>query len=407
LASYAVFFVLPIAVESKHPVYRGVIHPDPSTINQVYISAILAVAFSYLGYWSCRHQFRSVKFQILQSRPTLDTLVLIAFSLLGINFLMQLVGFSYSSQWNRIVQVMFSRDLGIAILSLLYYRGSLSEAQKKAAIGAVATMTFFGLLSGMTQETAQPVFVWVLCRWIILRKFPVFLAILGIAFVLFLQPIKHEYRKQFWFSRAAEETSRLEKLGAYAKIADEYWLSSSMNKNESTMERTRFAITQRFSLLLFTQRYFELTPSRIPFKGGDSLNYVLYGWIPRAIWAGKPIATFANREFPIQYGIQHPNTARTASFGVGHVAEVYINYGMLGFPPVFFVLGCISYIPRLLTPSGESIGSLSIQVVSALNLMFIGSTAGIVFGGLISQVIAQSLIFIVGSHIFGSQRPTA
>lgn len=403
LASYAVFFVLPIMVEDSHAVFRGIIRPRDDFISMVYFCSILAVISTYAGYSALRRRFDSASSLLSSVRPSKSALVTISFALIAVNIVFRLSGFSYSSTWSRAVQVLFSQDLGIAILALLYFQNRLSQVEANATIAVLVVLTFFGLLSGMTQQTAQPLFVWVLCRWIVVRTFPLYPAILGVAFVLFLQPIKLEYRNQFWNTRRAEEVSRIDKLIIYGQIASQYWLTASESKSDTLEARTRSSISQRFSLLLFTQRYFELTPSLIPYKNGESLFYVLYGWVPRAIWPGKPTATMANQQFPVEYGIQHPETVRTASFGVGHIAEVYVNYGVLGFVPVFFLLGCVTFIPRMFGGGVDDIAVTSIQVVSAINLMFIGSTVGIVFGGLITQVIAQSVIFILGTRFLGAE----
>ncbi len=406
LASFAAYYCIPLLVEDVHPVYRAVLKPIPHLVDQVLISSILFVFSLLLGFTVCSKWIEGRKSPLINLAVSTHAFIVIAITLIGINLAMSVLGISSDNKWNRAVQILFSQDLGVAILSLMYYQGKLSKAEGNVAIALLVVMTTFGLLTGMTQHAAQPVFVWVLCRWIVMKHFPVVAVLLGISFILIFQPIKHEYRKRFWFSET-RNVSRIDKLLSYGEIAGDVWFSRSNSHSESVSDKVKFAITQRFSMMLFTQRYLELTPKQIPYKNGESIIYIFYGWIPRAVWPDKPAATIANKRYPIEYGIQHPKTTG-ASFGVGHVAEIHVNFGILGYFPVCFLLGCMASIPKyMFGHSPKDVGAVSVQVVSAVNLMFIGSTIGLAYGGLLTQLIAQGLILYAGGVFLGGKQPDA
>lgn len=403
LASFAVYYCLPLLVEDIHPVYRCVLVPIPHLIDQVLLSSILYVLMLFVGYSLLQRSVSSRTVGLVKSELTKPALLIIAFSLIGINVAMQLTGISAGNSWNRVIQVVLSQDLGVAILAFLYYQGNLEKHERIASLGAIVLLTLIGVLTGMTQHAAQPVFVWILCRWVVKKQFPVVAVLLGIAFVLFFQPVKHEYRRRFWYGQV-QDVSRVDKFLAYGEIIGDVWFSGNDATSESVTDKFKFAVSQRFSLLLFTQRYFELTPGVIPYKNGESIYYVIYGWVPRAIWPDKPAATMANKQFPVEYGIQHPKTLG-ASFGVGHVAEVHVNFGLIGYVPVCMLLGGLAFAPKYLYGSdSKNVGAVAIQVVAAVNLMFIGSTIGIAYGGLITQLLAQGGILYAGGAVFGRKR---
>jgi hypothetical protein len=241
----------------------------------------------------------------------------------------------------------------------------------------------------MFQAAVQPLLIWAICRWIIRGKAPIVtLACLAAAFFV-LQPIKSSYRQLVWFS--GRDFSTTEKLQIYGKLVKAQWLDGG-NKTVDIGKVTKTSARNRLSLLLMTAHYVEWTPYPNDYKNGATLGFLLYGWVPRVLWPGKPIAQQAEKMLPAEYNVQTVENQSTTMFGVGHVAEAYVNFGLAGIIPVFLLMGVIYRIPQLLFERQQSTATLAIFVAAMIVMVPIGSSISNAFGGFVQQMLVQSIM---------------
>lgn len=398
LASFPVLFAFPLLYHEEQFVYGGQLVPTEDGITKTLFAVVLAIVFLQVGY----HCASRKKLGALIPRITMTVpdraLAFLGAGLVLMNVVLNITLSRLSEDLLRLFQVLISADLGIAILGILFYQRKLSPFFVWSMWAALGLLTLIGLSTGMTQSALQPLFVFALTRWIVKGLLPVASGIFLMIVFFILQPVKMEYREQTWYGREGE-LSAVDKSILYANIAFNQW--TSFAKDHGNVGKSiQDSAVQRISLLLTTQQYVILTPSVIPYKQGESIWYLFYGWIPRILWPGKPIAGEANKNYPVEYGLQHPNSVGKAVFGVGHVGEAYVNFGMVGIPPLFFLLGFLTRMPQLMFYSPDtSPGALAIQCFACINLMFVGGSISNVYGGLITGVIAQ-IFLLFGAKAF-------
>jgi hypothetical protein len=244
----------------------------------------------------------------------------------------------------------------------------------------------------MMQSALQPLAIWILCAWILQRRRAVLgLATLAALFFL-LQPVKAAYRAQVW--RTDRQLTLTERVSTYTDLVRNHW-SGGEDSDADPLDEVQSTAADRLSWLMTTARYIDWTPSQIEFKRGETLLYLLYTWVPRVVWPDKPIAQVANRVLPVEYGLQDAEGVDKTMFGVGHVAEVYVNFGLGGIVPVFLLLGALYYVPSVLLRGGSTVPALAIFVAIAVNMMYISTSVGQIFGGFLQQILVQGLLLRV------------
>lgn len=386
---YAVMFALPVFFEASLGTLTSVRIPTAEALTGALWSAFVALACLLLGYHlvasaAPRRPVRLLTF------PASDVRLYAAGSIMAVGSLsLFLGGVDIPEQARQPVAVILSQDLGIALLALLHYRGACNRWQSAFAKLTLAASVLAGLIGGMTQFALQPVLVWMLCRWLITRRAPTKTAVaLAMAFFV-MQPVKGAYRQLAW-SGSASYTMQ-EKLSLYGSLLRAQWSETNTSSSDVVGQVQRSA-AQRLSLLMATAHYIELTPGQVDYKNGSTLMYMVYTWVPRFIWRNKPAAQIANTQMPVEYGLQSSASAKTTMFGVGHVAETYANFGAWGIAPVFLIIGCFYFIPGFLIGNAQSTAALAIGVAVTMNIMWIGSTIGHTFGGVIQQIVVQTAI---------------
>lgn len=388
-AQYAVQFALPVFFEDHLDTLNGPQLPDNDAITRTLICALLALASIGVGYWVARRhlhlRLRWLTFEADAKRLFVCGVVLCV-GALALNTAAAFVG----SGFERPLYAVFSLDLGLALLACMYYRKQLVPWQALVARLLVVMSVAAGLAGGMTQSAVQPIVIWMLCGWVLRRKRPI-LGLLFIAAAFFLlQPVKGTYRRVVWF--ADRPYSLSEKLSLYSDLLRDQWLNRSTGSDEM-VESVKDAASDRLSLLLTTAHYIDWTPQQVDYKHGETLTYLFYTLIPRFVWPQKPTAQEANRILPIEYELQAPESAETGTmFGVGHVAEAYVNYGLFGIVPVFLLLGVLYSVPGLVLQHGRAVPTMAIYIALTANMMYIGSTIGHVFGGFLQQILVQALV---------------
>lgn len=397
LVQYAVSFALPVFYEERLQIYVGMVEASPRIVNVTLLAAILSVIGIVAGYLFAesvrKPRLPWAQFHVSPQRLFALGCVLTVGSVVVRSGLLRI-----PPSLSHPAGVLLSANLGLAALALLMLRNQIGTGQRIVVGFIFVFSTVFGLVGGMTQAALQPVLIWLVCTWIARRKFSWrFAAALLLGFFV-LQPVKSQYRQNVWY--AERELSFVDKARLYSTLVTQYWVGerSKHGNQQAIVDQVRISAAQRLSMLLMTAHYVSWTPRVIDFRDGKSLLYPLYGWIPRVIWPDKPIAQEANKQLPVEYGVQRRESLGTTMFGVGHVAETYVTIGIAGLLPIFFLFGIMYFLPQfLLVPSGSTVSRmhtapLAILVGLAVEMMYIGSTVGSVFGSIVPQAAIQVLM---------------
>ena len=168
--------------------------------------------------------------------------------------------------------------------------------------------------------------------WSNKRRMPLYLIILTVIIVLLLNPVKHEFRKNTWYSQDPS-VSLNTKITLLGKVIKEHYLDKNIAKeviNDST-------VTTRISHISLFAYTISATPQYIPHWHGDTYGTLWTSYIPRFLWPAKPQASIG-QDFGHRYFLLQPYDKGT-SINLPWLVEFYINFGILGVMAGMFIVG--------------------------------------------------------------------
>jgi len=141
-----------------------------------------------------------------------------------------------------------------------------------------------------------------------------------------LQAPKLAYREQLW------------KEG----ISDRTVITDSLQQHMSSPKRfiqieTYWPLICRLNQGKITEKIFNQVPTVEYFAEGETFKNALLIFIPRIVWPEKPTAESSNTMFTRYTG--HP--LWSASMGLGHLGECYVNFGFAGGLLAFGIYGLV------------------------------------------------------------------
>ena len=295
-------------------------------------------------------------------------------------------------------------QFNVAIVLLAYdaYGKGKSTLTVVGLYGAVFYAFLVGLTTGMLENALMPLVLALAVRWHATRKLP-WLAILA-GFVLFgvLNPAKFEYRRQVWYS--GEEYGFDERLSVWGEALEG---ELEGRAQQGTWQDTLRDALARFDLVHRFTYVREMTPSFVPFYRGETYSYFLYAWVPRLLWPDKPTASMANQQIDIDYQLKYEWQDSTIS--IGQLPEAYANFGVAGIAVVMAFQGLVfAVLDGVLNGSRSEGGRAIYLVIMAAFLNGIGTSAAVLFGALVQQILASALILRPFAYAFRSrgQEPT-
>jgi hypothetical protein len=248
-----------------------------------------------------------------------------------------------------------------------------------------------GLSSGMLENALVPLVLVFLMLWEMRRRLPLAIVVLSAAMFLPLNAVKTDYRAQAWYGD--RQVSMLESVTLWYDnvmplITSRSGDDAGKNANELIQSTTsRFDLIHTFSLVMGQ------TPAVIGHSNGETYGYLIYGWIPRALWPEKPIAQQANVRFAVDYGLLIDDQTGGTMIGIGHIAEAYANFGTVGIIVVMALMGVFFAVVDRVFNSENSEGGKAVHLTAMVYcLNGIGTaTTGFVFG-VFQGVVANSVL---------------
>lgn len=230
----------------------------------------------------------------------------------------------------------FVTGAGIALLAFRVFGSGtkLVSHQKALLFGVVAAFAMTGAGTGMLEAVFTPMLVLLAARWSAHQRIPVVWLVFGGAAILVMNSAKAEFRQEVWFAEKVPTVA--EQLAVWTSKG------SAVVESLSTSEGMNDAVVRtihRFDMIHIFAHVLGLTPGGVPFYEGESYSYLLYGWIPRAVWPDKPIAQDANIMFALDYGLLMDSQRDTTRMGIGFLTEAYANFGGWGVLGVMFLIG--------------------------------------------------------------------
>lgn len=291
-------------------------------------------------------------------------------------------------QLSALIRVLQNQALvAIAILGSLIYSGRGLVWYRALLYYIIGLTVLQGLANAFIEQAIAPIATLLIIRWQLTKRLPLMGIIAAIVIILFLSPVKQEYRRAVWFEKIPVDASSVDKAWFWARQASRYWMDT-FSGQRSLVESTEQAASRTDLIHQFALVY-SLTPSEIPYQYGATYSYFLITLIPRAIWPEKPEAGGANKFFAVNYGLTTEEGARRSTFGVSLLAESYINFGWVGVIFIMAFQGALLNLLQRIFGDGKP-GSGGQAVYVAFFVFFlngIGTSADILFGNVIQSLL--------------------
>jgi hypothetical protein len=195
-------------------------------------------------------------------------------------------------------------------------------AQGFLGYGFAATLIVFSLMASFTRLGWKTVVVTVL------------LAYTGLSVYVTYMRDRGDIRSVVWGGATLED--RWDQLST--TISTTEWFDLS---NQAHLDRIRGRLDQDF---LVGAAAVYLEDGNVPFAYGSTIIAAAVAVVPRALWPDKPVVGGSGDIVSTYTGIRF---AEGTSVGVGHVLELYINFGTAGVIAGFLVIGLlVTYVDR-------------------------------------------------------------
>ena len=292
----------------------------------------------------------------------------------------------------------FESFIPLAVFIVLfrsYLRGNASHLDKCLIVAYFGAQFILGLASGWLGA-------WLLVAGAALatylaerKRVPLVPVLLVVAYVLFFQAGKGEYRATYWLG--ARQSSPIDQVAAWTSASLSQWQGAL--RSWSVGPQLFHDAVMRASLLTQTANVVDLTPRVVPYQHGATYQYVAVGWVPRFLWPDKPSANGANQFYQVAYGLTARQGLGGVSIAIGTLTEGYMNFGWLGVVIVMFFLGLLfDFVQRsfLSLESGFLFAAIGIAIL--VQFMQIESQMAIYLGGLVQKVALALILFIPATY---------
>ena len=395
--AYWMAFGLPIYTQTNDIVIYSQRRPFTweetfSTLCIVFLGIVFfIVGYYWLGRW--RGLSRVSKLDLPLNSQKFNLYAKIAVGTGAFLIALQAAGFELPDGGLAAFSRLLFAQIYIAII-LLSYRAdtrTATAAEKPLLLFAVTVAVMYGLAQGMLEVVLIPLVMIFIVRWQVKRRLPVGWLVVGLVSFFLLNSVKGEYRKQTWWSN--QSLSFDQRIGI--------WLDLSQNLAQQTLQGQPSdervspwqRSLQRFDLLHQFIYMHNLTPRDVPFFDGSTYSYLLYGWIPRILWPGKPAASDATTTLALSYGFLLPSQVTTTAIGTGLLPEAYANFGVWGAALILTLQGMFIGLVSIILNGPRSEGGRAIYLsIMIFFLNGIGTQAAMLFSAIIPGIIGSALI---------------
>ena len=284
----------------------------------------------------------------------------------------------------------------IGILGWLVYGRKESKIYAVWLYGLVLTTSMRGVSSGALEEALVPLGVLFVVKWVYTRKVPILPILATAILVVFLSPVKSDYRQQAWLGEnpALADESSLTRGTLWITQATEYWQDTFAGSRD--LAEATSSSTGRADFIHQMAHIYSMTPSVVPYQYGRTYSFFLVALIPRVLWPDKPLAGSANGFYAVAYGVTTEEGATTTTFGVSILGEAFINFGWPGVVLIMLLQGILIGIMQHAF-GGSLSGPGGRAVFLAFFVYFlngIGSSAEIMFGGILQNLVCGYLLLL-------------
>jgi len=398
-AMYFLFYAVPVFWGD--PVVVADFGPEIEVPTQALTQALLMSALSVGVLWlGMRLGLGSKHVPVSFSRISISTarlnyvrFVLIAGSLLG---MYDVSLYTFGSGGRQAMVILFSTIplFAFAILFRAYLRKEETLLDRILIAGFLVVRFMAGMSSGWLGAFTS---ILIICSALYLaerKRLPRAAILIVIAFTLFFQVGKDDFRKTYWADRDLQ-ASRTERLMFWVDASFEKWNDAISNPTSQSFRDTISPSVNRLALLTQTGNVIDNTPRVVPYQYGKLYSYMFITLIPRFIWPDKPSVNDANQYYQVAYGLTTEENLDGVSIAVGVMTEGFINFGWLGAFGVMFLLGVFfDFFQTLCFSKTSGVLWMALGMVLLPQLLAIESQMAQYLGGMLQQVVFTLLVML-------------
>jgi hypothetical protein len=367
-----------------------------SAVTYAAAMALLGVCSLWLGIRS-----RIGRYLVLRARPRLKTsatslnyirLVLIGGSILGFS---QGATYTFGEGGRQMITILITTVPLLAFVLLLrnLFRGEGTSIDKALIAGFIGLRFLSGMSSGWLGAFVGLMIILGVVYLSERRRLPRTAMLLVVAFTLFFQVGKQDFRKAYW--QPGEQSDRIERIGFWINTSLSQWSDALNHPDSETIRSVVNPSLSRVSLLTQTANVIEQTPSEVPYQYGSLYSYMLITFIPRFIWPDKPSVNEANQFYQVAYGLTSEDELEHVSIAVGVLTEAYINFGWIGVAGLMFLGGIFfDTYQRTFLSSEAGVFMNAMGIVLVPQLLAVELQLSQYLGGVFQQIVFTMLVML-------------
>lgn len=158
------------------------------------------------------------------------------------------------------------------------------------------------------------------------HRIPVLATIAVLLMFAVLHNGKSAMREVYWVGDDRIVPTPLQLPGFYTE-----WISQGLKPTTDPKEsKIAIKLVDRTSLLQMLCLTTSISPSQQPFLSGKTYMDIPAQFVPRFLWASKPLGHVSTSKLSVYYGLQNEEDTATTTIGFGLQAEAYANFGYYG-----------------------------------------------------------------------------
>lgn len=401
--AYALQFAFPVFTNESSFLLMGgdVRYLEDADVNAALLMAITGIVALQFGYYwlqssSYRHFVPIAHLPLKKSRALIYCIAVgivlpLLFTFRGV------IPEEYQQPLSSILRLLSNQVLVvIGILGWIYYGRRDARVYGIWLYGLVFITSFRGISGGSLEDAVVPFGVLFVVKWLYTRRVPVAPVLLTATLVLLLSPVKSDYRLKVWLGEDPElaAQSTLTRGATWIEEAAQYW-KETITGNRDITEATSSA-TGRADFIHQVAYIYSMTPAVVPYQLGKTYSFFVVAFIPRVIWPEKPVAGNANGFYAVTYGVTTEEGAKTTTFGVSILGEAFMNFGWAGVVLIMLLQGLlIGAIHHTFGSAASGPGGQAVFLAFFVYFLNgIGSSAEIMFGGIIQNLVCGYLLLL-------------
>ncbi|MDR7523654.1 MAG: hypothetical protein QN168_14470 [Armatimonadota bacterium] len=389
---YALYFGLPVFLRQRFTRAAYIASP---VISEVAITAALllvlvGLAGFYVGYYLMRGGERAQLYASTRGVWSIAMTVLLGAA--GTSAYVVQLRITLVSELQQVVELVSSLMILAACLG---YVAAMDAGRRRpfallALVMLIGARFVLGLGTGSPAQFYQILIPLLMLAAVRRRRIPVELAVVGLLIFLPVQAAKFQFREAWWVGDRTAPASPWSAGAAYIGLAID--ATSSMD-----LDIAIDGLSSRLGYLTTLADVLELTPSQIPYWGGQTLLPLATKLVPRFLWPSKPVEV-TGQTFGHRYGFLQPWDTAT-SYNMPHIIELYVNWGVIGVVIGMVILGGVyGIIHRVSVPPAYGWERLATAAYTMGGLVLIESGISQTISGVLYRA---AFVFFLGTMLVG------